>query len=136
MCATPSCDSPVNRIQLSRRWLFLAVLFIYSITSLRAADLATARQQLISGDYTNCVTTCEQAIANFEYEEEWRVLLVRSLVAIGKYPEAGTVISNALDRYSWSIPLRLLAHEVLPFTGETNRSQEVLRQIETLVSSR
>ncbi|HEY0548609.1 MAG TPA: hypothetical protein VGF13_03350, partial [Verrucomicrobiae bacterium] len=106
------------------------------MTSLRAADIATARQQLISGDYTNCVATCEQAIANFEYEEEWRVLLVKSLVAIGKYPEAGTVISNALDRYSWSIPLRLLAHEVLPFTGGTNRAAEALREIESLVSSR
>jgi tetratricopeptide (TPR) repeat protein len=136
MCATPSCDKLVNRPGFSHRWLFLAVLFICAVTSGRAADIATARQQLISGDYTNCVATCEQAIASFEYEDEWRVLLVKSLVAIGKYPEAGTVISNALDRYSWSIPLRLLAHEVLPFTGDTNRAAAVLREIENLVSSR
>src|SRR6185503_21045057 len=108
MRAMPSCDQPVPKRKLFRHWLFLAaLLFVCAVNGLPAADLASARKQLIAGDYTNCVATCEQAIANFEYEEEWRVLLVKSLVAIGRYPEAGTVISNALERYSWSFPLRL-----------------------------
>ena len=136
MCAIPSCGKLVNRPRLSRRWFFTLILFAGFIQGLHAADLTAARQQLITGDYSNCIATCEQAIKEFEYEEEWRVLLVKSLVAIGKYPEAGTVISNALDRYSWSIPLRLLAHEVLPFAGETNRGAGMLREIEALVSSR
>ena len=104
--------------------------------SLWGAELASARKKFISGNYSNCIVECEQAIAEREYEEEWRTLLINSLTAVGEYRKAGTVLSNALDRYSWSIPLRLLAHEVLPYVGETNRAAEVLREIESLVSTR
>ncbi|HWN94905.1 MAG TPA: hypothetical protein VNT99_07720, partial [Methylomirabilota bacterium] len=71
-----------------------------------------------------------------EYEEEWRTLLARSLCRVGQYEKAGITMSNALDRYSWSIPIRLLAHEVLPYAGATNRAAEALREIESLLSAR
>src|ERR1051325_3236965 len=116
-------------------WL-VGVMVLGFIPMLRAAELESARKKFISGSYSNCIAECEQAIAEREYEEEWRILLTRSLAAIGEYPRAGVVLSNALDRYSWSIPLRLLAHDVFPYVGETNRAAEALREIEALVSSR
>jgi len=137
MCVNQSsCEV---RRQLGRSFraaLAFALLFATSHLSVRAADLAGAREQFISGQYTNCAALCQQAIASSEYEEEWRVLLVKSLAAAGQYEQAGGVLSNALERYSWSLPLRLLAHEVLPYAGETNRAAEVLREIESLVVSR
>jgi tetratricopeptide (TPR) repeat protein len=102
--------------------------------SVIAADLATARKEFISGNYSRCATLCEEAIKSFEYEEEWRTLLVKTFMAVGKYEQAGGVISNALDRYSWSIPIRVLAHDVLPFAGATNRAAEVLQEAETLIA--
>ena len=104
--------------------------------SARGADLGTARQQFISGQYSNCAEVCTQAIADREYEEEWRSLLAKSQFALGRYKEAGVTLSNAMDRYSWSVPLRLLAHEVLPYSGDTNRAAEALQQIEALIASR
>ena len=111
-------------------WLGLAV------NAAPAADLAESRALFISGQYQACATACEQAIASFEYEEEWRVLLAKSLAATGQYEKAGQVVSNALDRYSWSIPIRLLAHDILPYAGATNRAAEALREIEALISAR
>ena len=129
------------RLTLAKPWPCsrLRVAVVLSVTlacSAVAADLATARKEFLGGAYTKCATLCEQAIAEREYEEEWRVLLVRSLCAVGKYEQAGLVLSNALDRYAWSIPLRLLGHEMLPYAGQTNRAAEVLREIETVVSTR
>ena len=100
------------RLTLAKPWPCsrLRVAVVLSVTlacSAVAADLATARKEFLGGAYTKCATLCEQAIAEREYEEEWRVLLVRSLCAVGKYEQAGLVLSNALDRYAWSIPLRL-----------------------------
>src|SRR4051812_13820638 len=118
----------VRRIALLRSVWVLFAATLAAANSL-AADLDSARKQFIAGNYSNCVAECEQAIADREYEEEWRTLLAKSLVAIGKYEKAGLVISNALDRYSWSIPVRLLAHDVLPYVGETNRPAELLREI-------
>ncbi len=112
----------------------LAFLGVVAFT--QAADLASAREKFLHGNYSNCIAECEQAIAEREYEEEWRSLLVKSLCRVGQYEKAGATISNALDRYSWSIPLRLLAHEVLPYVGETNRASDALREIESLLSAR
>src|SRR6266850_540246 len=90
-----------------RRWklTFAALVFCGAwVCSTRAVDLDSARKQFISGQYTNCIAQCEQAIADREYEEEWRALLVKSQFAVGPYGQAGITRSNALDRYSWSAP--------------------------------
>lgn len=114
----------------------LLLLLAFVLVTARAADLPKARQQLISGQYSECISTCEKAMAEFEYEEEWRSLLVKALAATGQYEKAGSVLSNALDRYSWSLPIKLLAHEVLPYLGQTNRAAEIPKEIETLVAAR
>ena len=101
-----------------------------------AAELDAARKQFISGQYAECIKQCEQAIADREYEEEWRVLLIKSQFAVGEYEKAGLTLSNALDRYSWSVPLRVLAQQVFRFSGDTNRAAELLQEIETIIVSR
>lgn len=129
------CRSPDARLSLRAVWCVAAILFAV-LTSGHAAQLDSAREHFIAGRYAKCIAECKEAIADFEYQEEWRSLLVRSLAATGQYEEAGTVLSNALDRYSWSIPLRLLGNEVLPYVGETNRAVELLEQIGTIISMR
>jgi tetratricopeptide (TPR) repeat protein len=103
--------------------------------SVHAADLATARKEFIAGRYTKCAALCEEAIADREYEEEWRSLLVRSLFALGKYEQAGTTLSNALDRYSWSVPLRMLGHEVFRYS-DVNAANESLEEVANLLNAR
>jgi tetratricopeptide (TPR) repeat protein len=114
----------------------MALFVLGSAWLAEGADLDSARKNFIAGRYAKCIAECKEAIADYEYHEEWRSLLVRSLAATGEYEQAGAVLSNALDRYSWSIPLRLLGHEVLPYVGETNRATELLEQIGTIISMR
>lgn len=124
----------VKRVALSPLRIFtLLLLFVLGGSVTRAAEVTNARALFISGQYSQCIKECEQAIAAFEYEEEWRSLLVKSLAATGRYADAGEVMVKALDRYSWSIPMRLLAHQMLPYAGQTNRAAEVLREIEALI---
>jgi tetratricopeptide (TPR) repeat protein len=120
----------------SRRLTVLVTILLLTFGVAQAADLISAREHFLHGHYSNCIVECQQAVAEREYEEEWRTLLVNSLCAVGQFQEAAAVISNALDRYSWSIPMRLLAHDILPFAGETNRAAEALREIEALLSAR
>ncbi len=136
MCANPSNNSVLKFSGQTCLVLVLLTLLPFVTTRISAANLGVARQQFISGQYSNCASLARQAIASSEYEEEWRVLLTKSLAATGQYEQAGGVVSNALERYSWSLPLRLLAHDVLPFAGQTNRASAVLREIESLVGSR
>jgi tetratricopeptide (TPR) repeat protein len=101
-----------------------------------AAEVTNARQQFLSGQYTNCIATCREAIADFSYQEEWHELLVKSEFSLGRYEQAGLSLSNALDRFSWSVPMRLLGCDVFPYTSQSNRAPELLEQVAALANSR
>jgi tetratricopeptide (TPR) repeat protein len=126
--------SRVSFLRLCPALAFVALLACGGLA--RSAELQSARDKYLHGQYSACISECEQAIAEREYEDEWRTLLVKALWRTGQYEKAGVTISNALDRYSWSIPLRLLAHDVFPYAGETNRATESLKEIESLLSAR
>jgi len=129
-------SQPPRGMRCRLAFFVLAVTMLFSIASQAfAADLITARKEFIAGHYVKCIALCEEAIAEREYEEEWRSLLVRSLSAVGKYEQAGLVLSNALDRYSWSIPLRMLAHEVFRYSN-VSAANDALEQVASLLNSR
>lgn len=70
------------------------------------------------------------------YEEEWRLLQAEALMATGKYPEAKTVIVNALSRYTTSIRARMLACSVFRANGGAERVASLLKEIDYLAGTR
>jgi tetratricopeptide (TPR) repeat protein len=104
--------------------------------ALHGADLEEVRKQFISGQYSNCIRACEQAIADREYSEEWRLLLVQSLLATGRYTNALGVINASLDRYASSVRLRVLARDVFLQNGRKDRADALLQEINYLAGSR
>ena len=104
----------------------------------RAADLKEAQQQLLSGAYTDCVKQAEQALQGGRRDEEWRLVLVEGLLALGRYPDAYAAVTNALARESGSgsIRLRWCARDVFLANGQTNRADEMVKEVFRLVSTR
>jgi tetratricopeptide (TPR) repeat protein len=132
------CRSRLARARRSSGWQwFLPILgWLVCPWLVPGAELSEARKQFISGQYAECIKTCEQAIADAEYEEEWRLLLAQSQMTLGRYPAALTTVSNALNRYSSSVRARLLGHEVYRQNGQPERALELLHEIADLVNSR
>lgn len=116
------------------RW-FLVLLLLAS-TSVFAADMDEARKLFLKGDYEECIKVADEAMKERAGDEEWRHLLIRSLLATGKYPEALEVTVASLRRYSWSIRLRLLAHEVHLRNGDREQARAMLDEINSLAGSR
>jgi len=104
--------------------------------SLLGADLDEGRQDFIQGHYSNCIHLCEQAIGDQEYNEEWRLLLIQSLLTLGNYPKAHTVLTNNLDRYPSSLRLRLLAREVYFYNDQKEKADALLQEIGSLLRNR
>ena len=46
--------------------------------------------------------------------EDWQILFSQALLASGKYPEAYTAITNALEENSWSVRLEWQSSGSLP----------------------
>jgi tetratricopeptide (TPR) repeat protein len=106
------------------------------LLSRRDPDLENARREFLKGNYAACIRRSEQVIRNRQSDEEWPLLLTQSLLAAGRYAEALTASNAALDRYYWSVRMRLLAREVFRRNGQPDRAQEMLDEIDSLAGAR
>src|SRR5213592_4525305 len=121
------CDEAFRSTPSLRRLVALCLLLF--VGSAAAADLEQCRKMFLSGDYTNCIRAAEEAIRDQIRDEEWPMLLVQSLLAVGRYPEADTALTGALTRYRFSIRLRVLGVEVLSANGNPDRARALLEEI-------
>ena len=112
------------------------VLTISLSVSAFAGDLAGAIQLHLRGDYTNCLRACEEALEQGSPSEQWHHWQVRSLLALGRYPEAATNVLAALAEHRTSLRLRLLAHEVFTANGEVDRARGLLLDVNELGGTR
>ncbi len=99
------------------------------------ATLAECQEMLRNGKYQECLTATTQAIANRSYGEEWPILKIRSELALGKYPEAAETVKSGLERYAWSVRLRMLEFDIAFANGLPDQAASALVEIERLVSS-
>jgi tetratricopeptide (TPR) repeat protein len=114
----------------------LATIFFLQGFQVVAADLEAARKVFLSGKYQQCIDECEKISADDSEREDWKLLHADALLTIGKYPEAETVISNALVHSENSIRLRLLGTETAKRVGNVRLSQTRLMEINNLARER
>ena len=92
-------------------WLGTTALMVAWCFTSSGADLKEAQDQLLSGNYTQCISLSRDALRAQPNNEEWNLLLTRALLETGRYPEALTTISNAVEQRQWSIRLRWQARQ-------------------------
>jgi tetratricopeptide (TPR) repeat protein len=105
---------------------------VLAVAGVQAADLDDARPLFVKGKYADCIRACQEAITERETSEEWRLLLARSLMVVGQYTNAYSVINTNLERYPWSVQLRLLGHEIYRQNGRAEEAAGLLAEINTL----
>lgn len=130
--ATRSAFSPRLRPQV----LAVTVISLFAAAGAAGADLDEARKDFRKGRYADCARIAEKEVKEQPYSEEWRILLIDSLMATGRYTNALAATEMALNRSYSSIRLRLLAHEVFRANGEKDRAESMLQEIDSLASRR
>jgi len=119
-------EKAFSRTKCVRR--FAAVGLLLCLWPVAAADLEECRKLFVTGNYSECISRCEEAVRK-QRDEEWPMLLMKSLLATGRYPEAEAVLTNALPLYRSSIRLRLAGREVFNANGRTDEARELLEEI-------
>ncbi|MEN9677022.1 MAG: hypothetical protein RIS76_2918 [Verrucomicrobiota bacterium] len=124
------------------RGLLLSLLALGSgLVSLPAVgaeppELDDVKKRALSGQYAEVIEAAEAAVAAKDRNEEWRLLLIQTLLEVGRYPDARAVATNALASDSRSIRLRWAAREAFQSNGDQARAAEMLEEIQQLVASR
>ncbi len=125
-------------LQILRSKFGLIMLLVLSVSSanLQAAEtVAVCIEMLHAGRYEECLAATTEAIANRSYGEEWPILKAECELTLGKYPEALQTIAAGIERYSWSVRLRLLEYKGALANGKRDQAAMALVETERLVSS-
>src|SRR4051812_1303653 len=116
------------------RWFVLLLGFLYF--QLRGADLDEIRQKFLKGQYDECIKAAEAEASDRFSEEGWRLVLIRSLMEVGRYPDALEATQNALRRFQWSIRLKMLAYDVYLHNGQRDEARGMLDEINNMAGMR
>lgn len=112
-----------------RTWLWLGVALVLGWSAALADELNDAEELYLSGNYPGCAQVAQQMVRHRPASEDWQILLSQALLASGKYPEAYTAITNALEENSWSVRLQWQAREVFLVNGRAEAADEMVRKI-------
>ena len=128
-CGTTRCGAAL---------LLTAVLCLGGRGVTGAAEFAEAKKLFIAGHYQMALQQAEEGVKADETNEEWRLLLIQSNLAVGRYPQAHAALTNCINRWpmSSSIRVRWIAREVFSFNGDSGRAREMLGEINQLAGSR
>ena len=117
------------RLKRSLRKTACIILILGSIRTVFALEVDDAREQFRTGQYAECLQSTQKAINNGAYSAQWRILKIKSLMAIGLYGQAAEDMDVVLFNYPVSIPLLELGYTAYLEGGHANRAGEVLRRI-------
>lgn len=133
-----SCEAD-SMFLFPRRQFFglIVLLFVLRAASpVQAAEtVAACTEMLHAGRYEDCLKATTEAIANRSYGEEWPILKAESELALGKYPETLETIAAGIERFSWSVRLRLLEYKCALANGKREQAALALVETEKLVGT-
>ncbi len=114
-------------------WLSLLVGFIAGNSTANAADSAQLLTLFRTGQYSECVEATAKAIAESEFNENYRLLKLRSEMELGRYGDAAETLEAGLKKFSSSIELRWWGRDVCRFNNQPERITQLDDEIAKLV---
>ena len=94
-----------------------------------AQDVGEWQQKFLRGNYAEVIETSQKEVAGDPYNSDWRQLLVKSLMTVGRYGEAYTNAMAGVNHYSSAIEMRLLARETALYHNDLDGANRRLLEI-------
>lgn len=128
-----------SRAMASAPPVFLAVAgigFLLACGRAQAQTLEQTRADFLSGHYDTVIKTTQKKVEAGQYVDGWRVLLVKSLLTVGRYAEARSNAVAGVDEFPGSLQLHLLAKEADLFQNDLAAANRELNSIKYLIERR
>jgi tetratricopeptide (TPR) repeat protein len=115
-------------------WLFCSVIF-FRAPAARAQSLEDTQQEFLQGKYQDVIMTAKKQVAEGS-SNDWRILLVQSLLAVGRYGEAYTNAQNGLTDYPIQLRMFLLAREAALYQNDLRGANRMLSAAQDFIEQR
>jgi tetratricopeptide (TPR) repeat protein len=114
----------------------VAAGFLLPRAGAQGQTLEDTQAQFLGGHYDAVIATTRSKVDGGAYIDDWRVLLVKSLLTVGRYAEAHSNALAGVDEFPGSIQLRLLAREADLYQDDVPGANQQLNEIKTLIERR
>lgn len=114
------------------RFFVLAMCYIPSTVS--AATINECKDLLRTGQYEACLDASTEAVERRSYGEDWPMLKAEAEMQLGRYLQAQETINLGIQRYAWSIRLRMKEYHLRAIIGGLEQRQQRLDEIAQLAS--
>ncbi|MEO6035486.1 MAG: hypothetical protein ABIQ35_09545 [Verrucomicrobiota bacterium] len=115
--------------------LAVAVFFLLAAFPVLAQTLEETQDQFLKGKYTEVVQTAQKKV-NAGSSADWRVLLVKSQLMVGRYADANTNALQGLNGYNPDFRMLLLSREAALFQNDSTNANRRLADIKALLDRR
>jgi len=115
-------------------WLWCGFTFL-GVSSAAGQSLEEAQQQFLRGNYEDVIKTARKQVEDGS-SSDWRILLVRSLLTVGRYGEAYTNAQNGVDDYPMRLRSFLLAREAALYQNDLRGANLRLSQAQDILEQR
>ena len=115
-------------------WLFCGVVF-FNCRSLSAQTLEETQQQFLRGNYDEVIKVAQKQIEDGS-GSDWRILLIQSLLTVGRYGEAYTNAQNGIGDYPVRLRMFLLAREAALYQNDLKGANRRLSEAQDFIEQR
>lgn len=116
------------------RFLVLTVTSL-ALSRVGAAQTITdCKAFLAHGDYEDCLEATTRAVDRRSYGEDWPLLKAESEYLLGRYPDAQKTLQAGVQRYAWSIRLRMKLYRLAKMSGDREQAQRILNEVGQLAT--
>ncbi|MBN1845941.1 MAG: tetratricopeptide repeat protein [Sedimentisphaerales bacterium] len=116
------------------RWILLAAGFagLLAAGGIRAAETLEypqARDLYRTGRYEESLDQARRAVEQFRYSRDWRILLLESLLAVGRYDQAQEAFDEIILRFPTSMQLLRLGETIYRQNGQAEKAGQILERM-------
>lgn len=119
----------------ARRW-FSVLLLLGAALRITAAEIAEVRREFLKGNYAAAAKSAAVELQETPGDEEWHLLRIDALLALGRADEADQALTEAMGRVPQSLRLHWIGREVAFANGRPERAAKLLDNLRQLYSNR
>src|SRR4051794_14250077 len=112
-------------------WLIGSVIFLQA-SAVRAQTLEDTQQDFLHGKYEDVIMAAKRQVAEGS-SSEWRILLIQSLMAVGRYGEAYTNAQSGLNDFPIRLRVHLLAREAALYQNDLKGANRILSDAQDFI---
>src|SRR5579872_5768490 len=125
----------IRALPVLGRWFGRVALLCFAACAC-AQSLDQTQRDFLRGNYDAVINTAQKRVAAGDYQDDWRLLLVKSLLTVGRYSEAHSNAVAGLSESPGNLELRLLIRETDLYENDVAAARRQLVEMKYMVEQR